>query len=112
MSFDGLLNNTCNIEVATRTQDAGGQMAKSWANLSTGIKCRLSGSGGGESRNEAFAYYKATHMLFIREIAGVTLNTSSHRVDVGGTKYKILHINIVDSMALTNHIELMLEEIK
>lgn len=109
MSFDGLLNRICNVEKATITQDAdSGQMIETWGILLSAVNCRIEVKSGGKVVGPEGIYEKASHIVFMRKPAGITLTTKDHRIDIGGVKYEIiLVINVWGSKPIS-HLELLL----
>jgi len=112
MSFESLLNRRCNIEVATRTQDAdSGQMLDTWGVLLPGVACRLNIKSGGKIVGPEAIYEKVSHILFMRRPFGIDLNTKSHRIDIDGEKYSILLVNDVYGQRNISHLELYLKKV-
>jgi len=109
MSFDSLLNLTCNVQELTESQDGAGQMVKSWANIATGLACRLDTASGGLSTIPEVQYEAATHVLFMREISGTTISTKTHRIVVGSDAYTILRVHHTYGYSDLNHLEIELE---
>ena len=109
MSFDGLLNRRCDIEVKTQAQDAdSGQMIESWGMLLSAVNCRLEVKSGGKVVGPEAIYEKASHLLFMRKPAGINLTTKDHRIDIGGTKYAIILVVDVWGSVPISHLELLL----
>jgi len=112
MSFDGLLNRRCNIEVATRVQDAdSGQMIDSWGVLLPGVACRLDVKSGGKVVGPEAIYEKVSHILFMRRPLGIDLDTKTHRIDIDGDKYSILLVSDVYGQKNISHLELYLVKV-
>lgn len=107
MSFEGLLNKTCNIQALTETQNStSGQKVKAWANLHTGVKCRLDQNTGSEFSAPDSIKSKATHILFLK-IHNLTAKAS--RINIGVNNYNILSVQ--DGGGHGHHLELLLEKI-
>ncbi|MBA4406973.1 hypothetical protein C0389_06840 [bacterium] len=109
MSFEGLLNKVCNIQKRTKTQDTNtGEIIESWANVYSGVACRLDESRGTEYIGQDTRLSRADHVLFLKK--GYTLTTGEYRVIIDTTSYNILSIR--DAGGQGHHIELELEIIK
>lgn len=112
MSFDGLLNQRCNIEKNTPTQDAAGQQTDSWGIVASAVKCRFEPKGGGRVVGAQAIYEKASHVLFMRAKSGLQIRTKEHRVDVAGEKYTILSVSVIPGKSYTSHLEILLEKVE
>lgn len=112
MSFDGLLNQRCNIEKNTPTQDTSGQEVESWGIIASQVKCRFEPKGGGRVVGPQAIYEKASHVLYMRARSGLTLKTDIHRIDVAGEKYTILSVSVIPGKSYTSHFELLLEKVE
>jgi len=109
VSFDGLLNQRCNIEVKTQAQDAdSGQMIESWGVLLPAVNCRIEVKSGGKVVGPEGIYEKASHIVFLRKPAGINLTTKDHRVDINGVKYEIILVVNVWGRGPISHLELLL----
>lgn len=112
MSFQSLLNLSCNIEINSSTQDAAGQMIYTWITLSSNIPCRLDPAEDGLQTTMRAIYERVTHILFM-EIPTISpaLNTQDHRIDINGEKYSILLISKVYGYSNGHHLEILLEKL-
>ena len=108
MSFLGLLNSTCTIQLLTETQSATGKILQSWANSVTGVKCRLDTARGEEVMTATGKVRKATHTLFISHACGV-LSEKNNRIVCGGITFDILLV--ADAGGHSHHYELLLEKV-
>ena len=109
MSFDGLLNKLCTIQVKTETEDPNsGQRLSSWAPL-VSIKCRLDIMTGGKVTAPEAIYSKASHILFIRKPAGINIDNDNYRIVIDGKNYEIILVVDLFSAALQNHQELLIK---
>ncbi len=109
MSFNSLLNLTCDIQEYSETQDSAGQMIKSWSDVATNIPCRIDAMGGGLIEEPEVIYEAATHLLFCNDISGVSLSVHNHRVVVGSDTYKIIRVEKVYGYSNLHHLEVYLE---
>lgn len=109
MSFNGLLNTTCSIEVNTPTQDSSGQEIASWANAATSVPCRVDALSGGVQDKSDSVFDLATHRIFLNNPSGITITTLSYRIDIGGTKYRILLVSNFVDFSNEHHLELLTE---
>jgi len=112
MSFDGLLNQRCNIEKNMPTQDASGQEVESWGIVASAVKCRFEPKGGGRVVGPQAIYEKASHVLYMRARIGLYISTANHRIDVAGEKYTILSVSVIPGKSYTSHLELLLEKVE
>ena len=110
MSFNGLLNKTCNFQKKTLTENASGQEVESWTTIFTNIKCRLDTAHGGKTSISQLEYEKVTHVLFIRIISGFNLTTGDYRVVIDNKNYEI--ILIADAGGHNHHLQLGLQKVK
>lgn len=109
MSFDSLLNLTCDIELNTPAQNANtGQFEPSWADAETGIPCRLDPKAGGVTDVPEYIFDKTTHILFMR-VPATTILVDRHRIEVGTSKYNILLVKKLYGPKLQDHLEILLE---
>jgi len=90
MSFNGLLNSICSIQIKTKTQDTAGQMVETWATVYSNIKCRLDTASGGVKSIPQIIYEKATHILFMNIIKGFSFDTGKYRVVIGNKNYEVI----------------------
>lgn len=113
MSFDSLLIKTCAIQLNTPTQNSYGQMIESWANIAglTAVPCRLEVAGGGLVGTPREIYDSITHVLFMKEPSGITLNTENHRIVIDGDNYSILLVEKVYDSTGVHHLEVMLQKV-
>lgn len=111
MSIEGLFNTTCNIQKNTRTQSStSGQATNSWANVATGVLCRLDEANDEEFKSQAGQYVRASHVLFIGDTTGgVSINEAEYRFVIDSKNYNILQIR--DAGGQGHHKEIMLERI-
>lgn len=112
MSFDGLLNQRCNIEKNTPTQEASGQEVDSWGTVALAVKCRFEPKGGGRVVGTQAVYEKASHILYMRARSGLRITTKDHRIDVAGEKYAILSVSVIPGKSYTSHLEILLEKVE
>lgn len=105
-NIDRLFNTTCTIESLTKTYNATThQTIRTWASAYANERCRLDMAGAGEIRIPQDIYNKATHTLYLRYIAGITV--LGHRIVQGGNNYNILRVS--DAGGMQHHLELILE---
>jgi len=112
MSFDGLLNTTCTIELNTPSPDASGQMIASWATAASSVPCRVDALSGGVNDTPSATFNLATHRIFLNNPTGVTLSTLTHRIDVSSVKYRILLVSTFNDFGNEHHLELLTEVLK
>ena len=112
MSFDGLLNQRCDIEENTPTHDAAGQQVDSWGVVASAVKCRFEPKGGGRVVGAQSIYEDASHILFMRARAGLRITTKDHRIDVEGEKYTILLTSVIPGKSYNSHLEILLEKVE
>jgi SPP1 family predicted phage head-tail adaptor len=106
MSFAGLLNKKCTIEVLTKTQNATTrQVVEIWGVAYSNVKCRLDGAESREFLGANKDVTLATHILFIEN--KYKLSMYKNRVKVDGIIYNILQIT--DGGGHGHHLELYLE---
>ena len=106
MSFSGLLNKKCTIEVLTKTQNATTrQVVETWGVAYSNVKCRLDGAEGKEFLGANKQINVATHILFIDN--KYKLSIYKNRVKVEGITYNILQLT--DGGGQGHHLELYLE---
>jgi len=109
MSYKGLLNTTCTIQVSTETQDTTtNQMIDSWATFASSVKCRLDQASGGKQVSSDDILSKKTHTLFVEY--RTDLNWKNHRVVIGSYTYDILLI--LNAGGHGHHTELALELVR
>ena len=109
MSYLGLLNTTCTIQVATKVVDSTtGEMTKTWATHASSVACRLDQASGSERRLVNNVYVQATHILFIAY--RTDLDEHDYRIIVGSDTYNILLVKNAGGEG--HHTELELEIIK
>ena len=111
MSFDSLLNQKCDFDKNTPSEDPdSGQEIESWAAVASDIPCRLDPRSGGLVDNPQYEYEKATHILFTRSVAGVNhKEIKYYRVDIEGIKYRLLLIKDLAETTVRHHWEIFLE---
>ena len=108
MSFRGLLNTTCSIQSLTETQNSTtGQKGKTWANVNTGVRCRLDQNTGQEFAAPDSIKSKATHILFMDK--KYSMASKGNRIKIGVNAYNILSVQ--DGGGHGHHFELLLEKI-
>ena len=108
MSFDNLLNLTCNIQRQSKTQSATtGEMVINYATVYTGIKCRLDEASGGVMFSNNQKLQRATHTLFLHY--GKTIKETD-KIVIGSSSYIVLLIK--NAGGHNHHNELILEIIK
>lgn len=112
MSFDGLLNQRCDIEENTPTRDTAGEQVDSWGVVASAVKCRFEPKGGGRTVGTQSIYEKASHLLFMRARSGLRITTKDHRVDVDGEKYTILLVSTIPGKSYNSHLEILLEKVE
>lgn len=112
MSFDGLLNQRCNIEKNTPNQDAAGEQVDNWGIVASAVKCRFEPKGGGRVVGPQAIYEKASHILYMRARTGLNITTADHRVDIAGEKYTILSVSMIPGKSYPSHLELLLEKVE
>jgi len=106
MTFQGLLNTKCNIEVLTKTQNATTrQFVETWAIKYSNIKCRIDGAEGQEFLGQNKEINKATHILFIDNNHKIEMY--KNRIKVGSITYNILQVT--DAGGHGHHFEIYLE---
>lgn len=109
MSFQGLLNTSCNIQKIINAQDSTtGELEKTWANIYTGVKCRLDQASGQEFASPNSILARATHILFMDK--KYTLKEGTYRIVTGGNNYNILLVS--DGGGHGHHLELTLQLIQ
>ncbi len=114
MSFAGLFNTTCTIQVKTKTQDTTSrQMVETWATYTyqsgaqTAVKCRLDQATGGLVKSPDNKYVNATHILFMAYRTDI--DEHNYRFVIGGNNYKIL--SVAQAGGTTHHTEFQLERV-
>lgn len=112
MSFDALLNKTCNIQTLSETQLPSGQKQATWTTTISGAKCRIDAFGGQEQITASMVYEKATHIMFIRNPSTITLDVGQHRVISDSITYNILLVKRMYGYSPVSHLEVLLEIIK
>ncbi|MBT3393055.1 MAG: head-tail adaptor protein [Elusimicrobiaceae bacterium] len=97
MSFESLLNTTCDIQEKTETQDAQtGEMVASWANVFTDLDCRIVDKNFVDSKTSSSLYQKSTHMLYMEY---KDIMPTTHRFVIDSENYKIYGISDMGSSA-------------
>ncbi len=95
MSFQALLNSTCDIEEKTETQNAQtGEMVATWASLHTDVECRIVDKNFINSKTNSSLYQKSTHMLYMEY---KTIDCLTHRVLIDDIPYKIYGVSDMGS---------------
>jgi len=89
MSFNSLLNKTCDIEYCQRTCDAAGQSIESWQSLHSALACRLRTRSVSERRYGSPAYQEAQAALYLRAFS-YSCALSDMRVNFEGKVYDIV----------------------
>lgn len=107
MAILDLLIDDCDIMRYTSTQDAYGQLIKSWLAHSTGNKCRVTSPVNREVQS-GVEIVIADKLLFVGEYVDVT---EKDRVVINGATYEILSVSVHRGMEKT-HQELLLRTIK
>jgi hypothetical protein len=111
MSFDGMLNNQCNIEQVTRAQDAdSGQFIVLWTPVLSAVKCRIEVKSGGKNVGRQQIFEKASHLLFMRKPLTITLSTKDHRIVIDTLIYEIILIIERDQGTPTHHLEILVDK--
>ena len=108
MSFSGLLNTTFTKQTLTETQSGTGKITSSWADTTTGIKCRLDEAKGQEFTTYTGKVAKATHVLFIQKSVGL-LDEKTNRVKIGTNIYDTLMVS--DAGGHGHHYQLLLQRV-
>jgi head-tail adaptor len=108
MSFDSLLNTTCEVQKRTLAQDATGQPIETWVMQSTGVRCRLNPISGGEKQGSNQLLGSATHTLFVK--TNILPDTGEYRVLIDSVTYNVL-LN-KNAGGHNHHFEFLLEIIK
>lgn len=111
MSFVSLLNTVCTIELLTSTQDASGDMIKTWATLLTNVQCRIDNIGGGRIDMPDKIYEDSTHIIYMKNPSTITLSLEDHRIDVGGVKYMIKLVKQLYSSVNLSHLEIAVAKV-
>lgn len=107
MVIGALLNTTCTIQTNTPTQDSTyGHQSDSWADLATGVPCRLDGATGGEQRFPDDIRNRVTHTLFLEYRTDITWNNT--RIVIDSVNYNVLLP--IDAGGEGHHLELALEK--
>lgn len=107
MSFSTWLNTTCTIRRFTEgAADDYGQPAKSWANLATGVLCRLEPTSGKEIWIDKQLVI-SNFTLFLLPAQDVT---EKDEIVLGGETYNVLLVS--DAAGHGHHQELALQAIR
>jgi len=106
MTFQGLLNTKCNIEITTKSQDASKQMIDAWSVQYANVKCRIDGATGEVFLGENKQVNYATHILFIEKKYNIDMH--KNRIKMGSNIYNILQIT--DGGGHGHHFEIFLEK--
>jgi len=109
MSFSGLLNTTCTIELNTPAQDGSGQEIASWATAASSVPCRVDALTGGVTDTSDSIFDLATHRIFLENPSGVTITTQNHRIDISSVKYRILLVSSMIDFSGEHHLQLLTE---
>lgn len=113
MSFDGLLNSTCTVQVKTSTQASDGQMVESWATEEASVPCRLDeNSDSGLVVTSSAEYERAPSVVFMRKPSSYTITTATHRLLIGSDAYNIIRVKDKHTQVDTHHLELAVEFVK
>lgn len=108
MSFNGMLNKTCTIEVATYAQDDNQEQVPTWATYKANEPFMLTGSKGGRQDFKADIVETMTHVGFLNFDAAITIK--SHRIVMGANIFTIM--DICNPRTDNHHLELALQQIK
>lgn len=103
---DDYLGDTCTISRATVTQDAQGGISSSWANLATGVACRMDEpvSGGAEGPiNQAIG----TAVRFIMHLKYDQAITVKDRVVFSSNTYEVAEVLDSASWLITRRLALV-----
>ena len=106
MSFESLLNKTCNILKRTVAQDATSfQEIETWSIAYSNVKCRLDEAKGKELAAEGSILARTEHILFIKQ--NLKLFPEQHRIQIGNDQFNILLVK--NAGGHDHHVELFLE---
>jgi len=111
MSFDSLLNKRCTIEKNTPTQSSSGQQTDSWGVVVSALQCRVDPKSGSRIVGPEVIYKKATHLIYMRLVGGVTLTSEDHRIKIDGANYVVLWSATLDGRIAPNHLEIVVEKV-
>ena len=112
MSFTGLLPLTCNIQELSTTENDSGQHVESWSNVATNVACRLDPTEGGVTATPREVYDVATHIVCLRQQAGLTLAPKTHRIVISSINYNIALVSTVYGLSDVDHLEVILEKVE
>lgn len=91
MSFQGLLNDVCNILERTQMQDALGQQTDQLNTVAQGIKCAFQNSGGGLDRSGRIQAATNSDRLYLMPL-NFEIKKHFHIVEVRGERFNITEI--------------------
>jgi hypothetical protein len=89
---------------------ASGQQIDNWVPVLSGLKCRLETKSGGRTIGPVAVYEAASHILFLAPTK-IVLDIHNHRIDISGTKYRIMLIMPGKNSSVVHHQELLLEKV-
>ncbi len=111
MSFDSLLNKRGTIEKNTISQSSSGQVINSWGVVASALRCRVDPKSGTRIIGPEVIYKRATHIIYMRLVGGITLTSEDHRIKIDGVNYTVLWSAILDGKIAPNHLEIVVEKV-
>lgn len=104
MSFNGLLNKTCDVQRFTKVQTSTGAIDKTFASVAM-VACRIQKRGVSGDQDLATPFEKATHIIYF-PIGTDILDRD--RIENNGKIYKVVAVQADSSM---HHLEVLVEQI-
>jgi len=109
MSFEGLLNDVCNIYTRTESIDADtGEQIFTNTLVAENVRCALQHSGGGLTRTERLVKSDNTDRLYLLPLA-FEIKKQEHIVTVRGNSYRVREI--IDMGGRKRYLRLDLERV-
>jgi hypothetical protein len=101
--FESLLPDTANVQRRTATSDGGGGNTYTYANVLTGVACRISPIKGGEGGNGGGRVMdETTHVI---TFAAKTDVRHPDRIVVSGITYEVTYVRTRGDWELTRRVE-------